>query len=140
MLDEEHGERILNGSIDGMVSIIPQYSQYCAEDKKKVKEYHMTLFPTDRRIVVYQVGGFFKRDTYSQIPLSELDSVSVMRRRDKKSYVMVAEFIVPDDSKYPSLTFRMDCTGHDNDAEQFDIILRGIAKLAGIPLDDYTMR
>lgn len=139
VLDTGRGEKILGGSADGLVRIISQYqSFYEQENPKDPKEYHMSLFPTNKRIVVYQKGGFFHRDEFAQLPISEMSKITYCEINNKKKIACVTEFIAPDDSKYPSIVFKMDCSGNPDDLEQYKVILRGIARMVGIPIDDYT--
>lgn len=140
LLDTKKGEEIVNGSVDGRSSIVPQYHRYYAEgnNSPQPKEYKMSLFPTNKRIVVYQANGWLKRDKYAQLPLTEIDEISFLKVKEKNKLICVTEFIAADDSRYPSIIFKMDCTGHPEDLDQYKIILNGIAKLAGVPIDDYT--
>lgn len=98
----------------------------------------MTLFPTNKRIVVYQAHGFMRRDRFAQLPLTEIDEITFTKVKEKKRLICVTEFIAPDDSRYPSIVFKMDCTGHPDDLDQYLVILDGIAKLAGVKIGDYT--
>lgn len=139
MLDTHKGEQIVNGSVDGEASIIPQYHHYYSNpDAKQPRGYHMTLFPTNKRIVVYQAHGFMRRDRFAQLPLTEIDEITFTKVKEKKRLICVTEFIAPDDSRYPSIVFKMDCTGHPDDLDQYLVILDGIAKLAGVKIGDYT--
>lgn len=140
LLDTNKGEEIVNGSVDGRCSIIPQYHEYYAAGKNapKPKEYKMSMFPTNKRVVVYQSNGFLKRDKYAQLPLTEIDEISFFKVEEKNRIVCITEFIAAEDSRYPSIVFKMDCTGHPSDLTQYKVILNGIAKLAGVAIDDYT--
>lgn len=142
LLDTKKGEEIINGSADGKASIVPQYHQYYSEENgdkaQKPKEYKMTLFPTNKRIVVYQANGWLKRDKYAQLPLTEIDEISFLKVEERNKLICVTEFIAADDSRYPSIVFKMDCTGHPEDMDQYKVILNCVAKLAGVPIDDYT--
>lgn len=139
ILDESKGEQILGGSADGEVRVIPRYHAfYENESAKDPKAYHMTLFPTNKRVVVYQANGFLHRDKYAQLPIAEIEAITYCEIQDKKKIACVTEFVAPDESRYPSIVFKMDCSGHPDDLEQYKVILRGISKLAGIPVDDYT--
>lgn len=139
LLDEKKGEQIINGSADGRVSIIPRYHQYYADpNAPKPREYKMSMFPTNKRIVVYQTRSWPKCDQYAQLPLTEIDEISFLVVRENKKLICVTIFIAADDSRYPSIIFKMDCTGHPEDLDQYKIVLSGIAKLASVPIDDYT--
>lgn len=138
ILDAHKGEQIVNGSVDGDAHIIANYHDYYADKNAKApKDYHMTLFPTNARIVVYRKNTF-KRDRFAQIPLAEIEEITFLKVREKRRLICVTEFISAPDSRYPSIIFKMDCTGHPDDLEQYLIVLDSIAKLAGVTIADYT--
>lgn len=144
-MDKKNGEEIIGGSIDGLAYIVKEYDAYQASKKpgdKLPKEYHMTLFPTNKRLVVFQSSSFLARDKYAQLPLSEIDQMTFIQieregSNGQKNQVCVAEFIAPDNSRYPSIVFKFDSTVPE-DFAQFKTILHGISQLSGVPLDDYT--
>lgn len=139
ILDAHKGEQIVNGSVDGMAHVIHDYHAYYAnENAPTPKEYHMTLFPTNQRVVVYQAKTYPRRDVWAQIPLAEIEEITFLKVNEKRRLVCVTEFISADDSRYPSIIFKMDCTGHPDDLAQYMVILDGIAKLAGVKISDYT--
>lgn len=141
ILDRRNNEKIVIGSVDGEASIIPQYRRYFEEEKRKnPTEYHMTLFPTNMRIVVYQTNGFLTRDKYAQLPLSEIDEITYREVHRKGKLICIAEFIAPDDSRYPSIVFKMDSSGYQDDAKQFQTILKGISGMSGIRIHNYMER
>ena len=139
ILDEEKGEKIIVGSVDGDVRVIPKYHQFYENPKAKdPKEWHMTLFPTNKRIVVYQSNGWLSRDKYAQLPLTEIDEIAYFQVNEKNKIVCVTEFIAPDDSKYPSIVFKLDATGHPEDLDQYLVILKGISQLSQVNISDYS--
>lgn len=139
ILDSHKGEQIVNGSVDGEAHIIHDYKKYYSDpNAKKPHEYHMTLFPTNQRIVVYQAKTFPRRDIWAQLPFAEIDEITFLKVKEKRRLVCVTEFISADDSRYPSIIFKMDCTGHPDDLDQYMIVLSSIAKLAGVRISDYT--
>ena len=140
ILDEKKGEKIVVGSVDGEVRVIPRYHAFYADpEAKDPKEWHMTLFPTNKRIVVYQANGWLKRDKYAQLPLSEIDEIAYFQVDEDNKNVCVTEFIAPDDSRFPSIVFKLDATGHPEDLEQYLVILKGISQLARVKITDYSM-
>ena len=142
-------ESILGGCVDGIAYIINRYDQTMREAEtgnKQLKkdERHMTLIPTDKRIVVYQSKSMLSVDNFAQLPLTEIDEITrvVLNRKNGagkngNEYVCVVEFIAPDDSTYPSIIFKFD-SEYEDDPKQFDAILQGISKLSGVPIDDLS--
>ena len=139
ILDEARGEKIIVGSIDGEVRVIPRYHEFYAnENAKEPKEWHMTLLPTNKRLVVYQANGWLARDKYAQLPLTEIDEITYYQTTEKGKTVCITEFVAPDDSRYPSIVFKMDATGHPEDLDQYKVILQGISQLARVRITDYS--
>lgn len=136
----QSGEKIINGTLDGEVSLVNQYRIYYSnENAKPPRTRHMTLIPTNKRIVVYQRGTFLGTDKFSELPIAEIDEIAFIHAIDKRGRdICITEFIAPNDSKYKSISFKFDTTGYKNDYEQYMIILRGISQLSGIPIDDYS--
>lgn len=141
-------EQILGGCLDGLVYIIRRYDEAVQQMKQgatmKKDEYHMTLIPTDKRIVAFQSGGMFTKDKFAQLPYTEIDEITRVQKvrpkkhtKDPDEYVCVVEFIAPDDSRYPSIVLKFD-SQYPEDFQQFDVILRGISKLAGVKIDDFS--
>ena len=147
VLDVEHNENILAGEADGEVMVVDRYNEMFGPDslideknnsrKKISKRYHMSLFPTTHRIVVYQARGWLAKDRFAQLPLRELEKISFLCAiKDGKAFC-VTEFIVPDDSMYPSIIFKIDI----DDVFTFDCyraLISSISKTARVAIDDCT--
>lgn len=139
MLDTENNEYIIGGSADGKVQIVYGYDDYFnGEKKKSLKEFHMTLFPTNKRIVVYQTSSFIFKDKMEELPLSEIKQITFCEYKGEKRTACITEFITSNDSKYPSIIFNLDCTGHPDDLEQYKIILRGLSRLSQVSIENFT--
>lgn len=138
VLDEASGEQLIfGGCADGIVKVYSRYTQMSTEDKKKVKSRRMTLFPTNRRIVAYEAGGFLTNDRYAQIPLDSLSKIVFQAWADKGRVQLVTDFVAPDDSEYRSISFMMPVP----DLKQFEAfraIIAGVSKTARVQIEDLT--
>ena len=130
----------MNGQADGSVRVVDDYESFRSDpDAKKPKEYKMSLFPTNRRIVAYAARGGFLKDQFVYIPVNAIRDITFNRGSDGKHEYCVTEFIAHRQSGYPSIVFKMDTTGHPSDLEQFMLVLLGFANLAGKKIIDYTV-
>lgn len=146
VLDSNNGEVIEIGSVDGDAMICDTYESTTAIDaKRKIRTYRMTLFPTNRRIVVYQARSWVHRDRFAQLPYDSIDRIvfdcefpNAKQRKKGKLLVCVTTFVSPDESKYPTIMFRYDV----RDLYAFNayrrVILPYICKLSRVKLDDYS--
>lgn len=146
VLDSNNGEVIEIGSVDGDAMICDTYEATTAIDaKRKIRTYRMTLFPTNRRIVVYQARSWVHRDRFAQLPYDSIERIvfdcefpSAKQRKKGKLLVCVTTFVSPDESRYPTIMFRYDV----RDLYAFNayrrVILPYICRLARVKLDDYS--
>ena len=138
-MDSDNGEFIMNGQADGSVRIIDDYDAFCADpNARKPKEYRMSLFPTNQRIVAYATRGGWKKDIYAYIPIRHLREITFTRGHEGKHDYCVTEFISHEKSDAPSIIFKMETDGHPDDLKQYMLTLLGISKLSGVAIDDYT--
>ena len=146
VLDSNNGEVIEIGSVDGDAMICDTYEATTAIDaKRKIRTYRMTLFPTNRRIVVYQARSWVHRDRFAQLPYDSIERIvfdcefpSAKQRKKGKLLVCVTTFVSPDESRYPTIMFRYDV----RDLYAFNayrrVILPYICRLSKVKLDDYS--
>ena len=146
VLDSNNGEVIEIGSVDGDAMICDTYEATTAIDaKRKIRTYRMTLFPTNRRIVVYQARSWVHRDRFAQLPYDSIDRIifdcefpDAKQRKKGRLLVCVTTFVSPDESRYPTIMFRYDV----RDLYAFNayrrVILPYICRLARVKLDDYS--
>ena len=146
VLDVNGGERIELGSVDGEVMVVDEYEAMSAIDAKlKLKTYPMSLFPTNRRIVVYQARNGIRRDRFAQLPYTSISRIvfnvevpDKKKRKRGKELTCVTTFVSPDESEYPTIMFRYDIA----DLYAFNayrrVILPQICKMSRVRLTDMT--
>lgn len=144
ILQDEIGEKIVNGSADGEVCLIKDYKKY-VHDSNSPQSHNetptwrrMTLFPTNKRIVTYQARSGLKHDIYAEIPYQDLYAITFMSVNDNKRSQCITEFIAKDDSPCSSIIFRMDSSSNPYDIDEYKNILRGISKVSHIRIEDYS--
>lgn len=110
VLDDSVFESLIFPLSRGEARVIDRYHEVVGQGRERdIKSYRMSLFITQKRVIVYEKRGFFKRDRFAQIPLHELESVVVASKREErkgiKGILCVIEFIVPDDSDFASIVY-----------------------------------
>ena len=148
VLDTAAGEKVIAGMADGEVMIVPEFNS--GVPPKKQKKFNMTLFPTNYRIVVYEAKDWFlSKDRFDQLPYTQLQSINFEcfvdedKKGKNRKVVCIVDFIVPDESIYPTISFKMDI----DDMMTFDsfrALVAAISKHASevngkaISIKDYT--
>lgn len=135
---QEH-ETIIGGQADGEVMIIEKYAEYCCTKHDETpKRYHMSLFPTTKRIAVYAACGGLKKDLYAAIPIKYLRIISFEALHQADRILCITEFIADDESPCPSIIFKLSTVQYDDITGYYSTLRTIVENCPWVRFDDAT--
>lgn len=130
------GERVVIAAIDGEAAIVDGRVTASGALPKGIRRRRMTLFPTDRHVVVYQAKGGIARDIGLAVPVRHISQIAYeVVPDDRGRAVCEIRFVTKDGSGSPTIVFFVDVV----DVFSYDAtigVIQAIGKLSGARLID----